>query len=328
MIPSNSSPSESVISDAPIDSRISAADSQAARSESENDRDIASLRHLFRRYRGPILLTYGLIVLENLIRLVQPLVMGLAISDLIQSSPRGMLLFMLQCGVQMLVTCGRHLYDTRTFGTISADLAGDMVLQQRADDVETSRVAARSSLSRQLVSFFEMGVPVMATTLFALLGALAVLVWYDAVLGFLCGVSLCCYAAFSRLLARKSAELNQRRHDLQELEVDVVERHNTGEVRDHFSTLRNLQVKLSDWHAASFGLMNFCLVLFLGVIVLRWETMAAMSAGDLVSLIRYAVMFVSGLTNVPMVVQQLVRLADICRRLRRRPAVQVGWQQS
>ena len=42
----------------------------------------ASLQSIFRRYRGPMTLTYSLFILENLIRLAQPLVIGLAVSDL------------------------------------------------------------------------------------------------------------------------------------------------------------------------------------------------------------------------------------------------------
>lgn len=87
-------------------------------------------------------------------------------------------------------------------------------------------------------------------------------------------------------------------------------------------------MKLSDWHAVSFAVTDFSLVLFLGILMLRWDTLAAMSAGDLVAVIRYAVLFVGSLTNVPLVVQQLVRLADISRRLRRPAAVATALQHS
>ncbi len=102
--------------------------------------------------------------------MAQPLAMGWAVADLLESSPRGMFVFLGQCLLQMVITTARHLYDTRTFGTVAADLAGDMVLLHRGQNVETSRVAARSSLSRQLVSFFERDLPVIIYTLFSLVG--------------------------------------------------------------------------------------------------------------------------------------------------------------
>src|SRR5437762_3317398 len=44
-------------------------------------------------YRWRLALTYGLSAVENLLRLAQPYLLGLAISDLLKSSPRGVCLF-------------------------------------------------------------------------------------------------------------------------------------------------------------------------------------------------------------------------------------------
>jgi hypothetical protein len=280
-----------------------------------------SLQSIFRRYRRRIVLTYTLFILENLVRLAQPLAMGLAVSDLLQSSTRGMWVFIAQCAIQMVIGTCRNLYDTRTFSTITADLAGDLVLQQRGAQVETSRVAARSSLSREFAAFFERELPIVISTGFSLVGSLVMLVWFDVFWGVVCvGLSVS-YALFARVLGWKSAVLNSQIHDLNEQEVNVVERHDEPEVRRHFSTIRNLQVKLSDWCGFSLGLTDLSLVLFLSIALLRWETLAAMSAGDLVAMIRYAVLFMMTLTNVPLLVQAIVRLRDIGRRLRSEPAV-------
>lgn len=277
---------------------------------------VAALRAIFRRHQGPILLTYSLFITENLVRLSQPLVIGLAVSDLLESSIRGMWLLIIQCVVQMVITTSRNLYDTRTFGTITADLAGDMVLEQRGARVATSCVAARSSLSREFAGFFERELPVAVSTGFSLVGSLAMLVWFDPVWCIVvAGLSLS-YALFARVLRWKSALFNASLHDLSEQEVDVVERHDEREVRRHFATIRDLQVKLSDWCGFSIGLTDLSLVAFLSIALVRWETLAAMSAGDLIALFRYGVLFMMNLANVPLLVQAFARLRDIGRRLR------------
>jgi hypothetical protein len=51
------------------------------------------LRTLLRHYCRPMLLTYGLFNLENLLQLIQPLVLGIAINGLLNASYRGITLF-------------------------------------------------------------------------------------------------------------------------------------------------------------------------------------------------------------------------------------------
>lgn len=274
-----------------------------------------TVRAIFRHHRRPILLTYGLFVGENLVRLAQPWVMGLAVSDLTAASTRGLWAFIAQCAAQMAISTCRHLRDTRTFGSITAELAAEMVLEQRGARVATSRVAARSSLSREFAAFFERELPVTISTAFSLLGSLAMLVWFDPFWGVVCGGLSLAYAVFARVLQWKSALLNAALHDLCELEVAVVERHEAREVRRHFAAVRDVQVKLSDWCGLSLGLTDLSLVAFLLIALGRWEALAAMSAGDLVALIRYGVLFMSSLTNVPLLVQAFARLRDIGRRL-------------
>jgi hypothetical protein len=276
---------------------------------------IGTLQAIFRRHCRPIAFTYSLFIVENLIRLMQPMAMGLAVSDLLQSSTRGMWLFIAQCVAQSIVATARNLSDTRTFGKITAELAGEMVLEQRSARVATSRVAARSSLSREFAAFFEREMPVIISTTFSLLGSLAMLVWFDPFWGVVGGALSFSYVIFARVLKRKSAALNSALHDLCEREVEVIERHDQSEVRRHFDKVRSLQVQLSDWCGFSLGLTDLSLVAFLLIALAERQALSALSAGELVALIRYAVMFVTSLTNVPLLVQAFARLRDIGTRL-------------
>src|SRR5262245_30016306 len=57
---------------------------------------------LFRSYRWRILLTYGLFNVENLLRVAQPVVLGLAINGLLEGSYWGLVLLAVQHVSQML----------------------------------------------------------------------------------------------------------------------------------------------------------------------------------------------------------------------------------
>ena len=86
--------------------------------------DGVSLRSVFSAYRGQILFTYLLFVVENLLRLAQPLVIGIAINDLFASSFRGLLLFLGQHTLHLAIGTARQMYDTRVFTRIHSDAAG------------------------------------------------------------------------------------------------------------------------------------------------------------------------------------------------------------
>ena len=117
------------------------------------------LRAIFAANRSKLLLTYFLFNLENLLRLSQPFVLGLAINDLLHESSFGLLLFVGQHLTHLLVSSARQMYDTRVFTGIYTNLATKLVVDQRGREIGLSRVAARSSLSREFVEFFENHVP-------------------------------------------------------------------------------------------------------------------------------------------------------------------------
>ncbi len=197
---------------------------------------LTGLRALFRIHRRRILLTYGLFTLENLARLAHPFVLGLAVHDLLGASYRGLLFFVLQHAVYVLLSGGRRMYDTRAFSHIYTDLASRLVLAQRGR-VELSRLAARSALSREMVSFFERDVPVALEVLYSLAGAAAMLALYDWVMVPLCLSLLLPLYSLNCSYGRQMLRLNGRLNDQLEREVDAIGRGRPREVRRHYRML-------------------------------------------------------------------------------------------
>ena len=118
------------------------------------------LRAIFRDHCWPILLTYTLFVLENALATAQPFALGLAIDGLIGGSYHGLAIFAASQLGHMLIGISRRAYDTRMFGGIHAELVSRLVIDQRRREVEVTRIAARSVLSREFADFFERYVPV------------------------------------------------------------------------------------------------------------------------------------------------------------------------
>jgi ABC-type multidrug transport system fused ATPase/permease subunit len=273
------------------------------------------LRELFRAYRWRMLLTYALFNLENLLRLAQPFVLGLAINGLLRGECGGLMLFVAQHVAYTAIGIARRAYDTRAFTGIYTDLATRLVRQQRGRGVAVSRVAARSALSREFVSFFERDVPVLLHTAYSVVGALAFLCLYDPLLAPLCLGLVLPVALLSRGYSRRSYRLNARLHDELEREVDVIDGGQAAEVRGHYERVARWRVRLSDQEAANFGLTE---VFVLGLVALALARSCATlgtDVGSVFAVFRYVLMFVTGIDCVPMLVQQLTRLRDLDRRL-------------
>jgi hypothetical protein len=274
-----------------------------------------SLWSIFAAYRWRILATYGLFSVENLLRLAQPLVLGWAIHDLLRSSMLGLALFLGQHVLFLAIASARRLNDTRCFTRIHADLATGLVLDQRGRSVEVSRVAARSALSREIVDFFERDMVVVIYCLYSVVGALAMLAWADPGLVPWCLALVLPAYLLSLWTGRQSLILNGRLNDEVEREVEVIERARPAEVRGHFDLIRRWRIALSDRDAFSFGVLEAIIFIAMAAALVRTCARPGIDAGTIFSVLGYVVMYVIGIANVPLLVQQFNRLRDISGRL-------------
>lgn len=275
------------------------------------------LRTIFAANRAKLLLTYFLFNVENLLRLSQPFVLGLAINDLLHESSFGLLLFVGQHVTHLLISSLRQMYDTRVYSGIYTDLATKLVVEQRSREVGLSRVAARSSLSREFVEFFENYLPLLIKSAYSVVGALVMLAFYDRVLVPICLGLLLPAVVLNRIYSRRTFELNRQLHDQLEHEVDVIDDSQEPSVRRHYDAVASWRVKLSDCEALNFGTME---VFVLGVMVLALlRTCSSLTAtpGDIFAVFRYVLMLLMGIDGVPKLVQQFSRLRDLTQRLQR-----------
>ncbi len=275
----------------------------------------SELRGMWHRYWGRLLVTYGLFNFENLLRLAQPLLLGWAINGLLRSSHAGLIAFAAGHLAHLAIRTWRQMYDTRTFTRIHADRASQLVIEQRDEGVEVSRVAARSTLSREFVDFLERHVPMTIRALYSVLGALAMLLYFDGVLVLYCLAIMIPTAILNFAFGRRTLRLSRLLHDDLEREVTVVQQADRQQVREHFEQVSRTRIKLSDCEAWTVGAMEcFVLALMAGAL-LRYCTTSGVAAGDIFAVFRYVLMFIMALDALPILVQQTSRLKDIGGRL-------------
>lgn len=278
------------------------------------DRSSITLKGLFRKHRGKMLLTYTLFNVENLLRLAQPAALGWAINDLLQSEWLGVWILVAQHLSHMVIGSIRKMYDTRAFTSIYSELATDVITSQKAADEAVSRIAARSAMSREYVDFFERYVPMMIRSGYSIMGALLMLGLYDPWLIAYCGGLIVPAMILNSYYSRKTLKLSTGLHDQLEHEVDIIKDGDDTDVREHFDKAASWRVRLSDAEAINFSLMELFILGVMIACLIRFCSQGSPEAGDIFAVFRYVLMFMMGMDSVPRLVEQMSRLKDIGKR--------------
>lgn len=272
------------------------------------------LTTLFQRNRARILLTYTLLTIEEILELLYPFVIGVAINGLLEQNHTGLIIFACQVVLHLLVGVSRRMFDTRTYTRMYAQLATDTALQQHGNGIELSHIAARSSMLQGFVDFFERDVSAMIQSVFAVLGSAIMLSFYDLWLVLFCVVLVVPIFVLNSFYAVKSERLSKGLNDELEGQLSALESRDEKVITKHYSLLATWRIKLSDAEAKNFGMMQvFVLALF--VTALLRLSVLNLEPGSIFSVFSYILGFTTGLDKIPVLVQQLSRLKDVRKRL-------------
>ena len=246
-----------------------------------------------RRRRRTLAVTYALVSIENTFELLYPFAIGLAVNGLLDQTWTGIAVFAAISLSHTAVSFTRQRYDSRSFAKLYAEIATDLVHQQRDDGVATSAIAGRANLAGEYVDFLERDIPLAITACFAVFGSLLMLLLYDPLLGLVASAVAFPVALLNRRLMRRSRRIYRRLNDQTEAEVAVIGTGTHGEVRRHFWILGLQWVRLSDAEAASWSIME---VLAAGLAVFAlWRTVdIGAEVGTIFATIAYVMSYIGG----------------------------------
>lgn len=262
-----------------------------------------------------IALTYTLTFLEDLLELSYPWATGIAIDGLIARDFHHAIPIVVAWSTRAAIGCFRQMYDTRLYTQVYNRIVEDTILRQRRAGVEATSVAARSAMSREFVTFFEVDVPVVITALISILGSAAILFWYDLVIGALVSLLFVPVLLVNRVYVRVTTQLNHGLNNQLEREVDYINRADPTEIGTHFGLVRFWRVKLSDAAALNWTIIEVLSILVFVGILFRAIELPSTETGDIFAILVYVWRLMEGLDHVPTIVQQLTRLRDIGRRI-------------
>jgi len=241
------------------------------------------------RHRLRLALTYALTLLENVLNVLYPFLTGLAIDAVLAGRWRGVAPLLTVWTLHLVVGLFRHVYDTRVFTLVYADLAAGLVERQRAQGAEAAEIAARVALSREVVEFLQADIPAVTASSVQFLGAMIMLCLLSPWVGALSVIALLPVALFTWRFARASLRLNAALNDRLEREVRLVTAAPGPVVRRHFThRLRFWRVRISDAEASVWGGIEIVqIALTLAALAVLAQGAEAASAGAIFAVLAY-----------------------------------------
>ncbi|WP_370546564.1 ABC transporter six-transmembrane domain-containing protein [Edwardsiella tarda] len=274
-----------------------------------------TLLSIARRNPLALLVTFALITLENLLLVTYPLFAGYAIDAIVQGEGLKASSYALIVLLFWLIGALRRSVDTRTFTRLSSTLAVSVILAQRQRRERSSTIIARVTLAREFIDFFERHLPLLMTSLIALIGAVTMLLVLEFWLGLASlGVMMLGFLLLPAY-ARGNQRLHQRLHDRLEREAGIIGGPSPRGLARHYQILARLRVAISDRESLAYLIVGIgaALLFLLAIVLLSRQPQIA--AGHVYAVMAYLWNFVNSLDESPTLTDQLARLRDIAQRV-------------
>ncbi|WP_213132925.1 ABC transporter six-transmembrane domain-containing protein [Citrobacter sp. FP75] len=276
---------------------------------------VGTLKSLARRHSKKLLVTFLLVVAENLTYLLYPLMAGFAINAIIAGNALHAVFYAVVVFIMWAIGAARRSVDTRTFTRIYAELAVPVILTQRRDNQNTSTIAARVALSREFVDFFEKHLPALITSIASILGAAIMLLVIEFWTGIACIAILAFFSLFLSGYTRKNEALFLRLNNRLEKEIAMVNSASPSPLGRHYRLLSRLRICLSDREALGYLSIGIVVALLFGMTILIMTLGGGADAGHIYSVMTYMWMFAMSLDDAPQLLEKYSQLKDIGKRV-------------
>ncbi len=278
-----------------------------------------SYKHTFKeillRFKWKISITLALVIIESTIGIFYPLVIGIAINDLLDKSYQG-LYWLTALGVSSLIIGSlRRFYDTRVYANIYLKTVTEMIVSGHQKKQSISAISARSKLMTEFVEFLENSLPDLIESVVAIVGIAIVISTLNLQVFYACVALLILIMIIYTTTGGKNYQLNKAYNDEFEQQVQAISSKNKRKSHQHFNALMRWNIALSDLETVNYFIV-WCGVIALFIFTpLTVIAEGVLSYGLVFSILMYVFDYIERLTLMPLHIQQAIRLHEISQRL-------------
>lgn len=273
------------------------------------------LKVMFRENWKSIMFSYSLFIINSVLMVMYPKVLGNAIDHLIAKDYSYIWYLVSTFVAIMFFGYVSRIYDTKVFSGIYRRFASIETHKQIEGDVETTKVNGRLTLMHYIVQFFERDMLVVLQTIVGLIGAiyfLSLVSW--TIVGFLMITSVLILGA-TFYYSPKIANITSQYNDLSEEQTDVIGTRNISSINNLLRRGQHLSLKLSNIDA-KFSIWIQGIVYGSVAALLTYYVMYnKVSVGSVFSTYRYMFDFCNALLGLPTIITSYINIKDVIKRL-------------
>ncbi|MEM7548286.1 MAG: ABC transporter six-transmembrane domain-containing protein [Bacteroidota bacterium] len=273
------------------------------------------LAGILKQYPGKLSITGGLVLAENGLELLYPVIAGVALDAVLEGNLSTAFIMMGIIFTFWLVGALRRAVDTRVYTHIYKELAGKVILSERRQGLSPNSTIVHAGLARQFVDFFEIQVPAFVTAIISVAGAVIMLVILEPLIGVLAAGALLFSVLSGFRFMRKSQRFAEWLHDQKENEPLIVTKGTPLMIARHFHVVGGRRIQLSDLEAKAYLGIGLIAAMLFGALFIHMGTKSGVTAGHLFMLINYVWTFVENLDKMPEQLQQIGKLRELGTRI-------------
>lgn len=279
---------------------------------------------ILQKYAGRISVTFLILIIENLLLLLEPFVLGVAINGLVVQDWNGVFIFLALEVAITAIGVMRRFYDTRAYGSIYREIGAEISASAIEEQDDLSPAIGRADLLQEVVDFFENEMPMGFASGFAIVGALVMLFVLAPEVGLAGLLAAIGIGAIFVLSRRRIKALNRLMNDELEARARIFMKRKRAPLVAHFANLVQQKIGLSDLEARNFGLSYLFVIFLIAFALYQSVAVRQSSIGDVFAVLTYASQFAQGVIVLPMMYQQYIRTAEITGRIRGDASTEAG----
>ena len=276
-----------------------------------------TLLNLVRLYKWRTSFALVLVIIESLLEILYPLLIGLAVNGLLDGSYLGVIQLAALGACSLLIGTARRFYDTRLYAKMYLRVAPTVVQQEFERGSSVSKVSARAGLLTEFVEFLEKSLPEVIAVAISLIGALSLIATLNCRVFVACLLLLALVVLTYAITGSFNYRLNRGYNDQLEQQVIVLEQGEHAKIGEHFKQLMHWNIKLSDLETVNY------FVIWIGAIALFVYTpvtvvnSGVVNYGQIISILLYVFELIDKAVTFPLFIQQVIRLREITQRITR-----------
>lgn len=274
-----------------------------------------TLWNIIRKHKYKIFITTLLLVIENVLFLFQPLLIGYAIDGVMSENLMPLYIMVSFYAMSFIISAVRRMIDTRTYSHIHLNIAESIVYDEEYDDDERNKQLARVEMTADIIETLNNEIPMFIESIIQIIGAFIILSKFSPYY-FIATSLVCVLVILIHVFSTKRIYyLNKKLNDHYEGYIDHITRNEKDSFSRYFHFMNLRKIHLSDLEAKIYGVLLFAVLSLLIFVLIVESSKPNVSAGDIFAVISYVVKFQNGITFLPYLYQKIIGAKEIMNRI-------------